>query len=58
MNTSTLKYAAFHLRCLAREQLAELNMRLVKADNAIEAAALRYSIERVRAALVEVEMVA
>ena len=43
---------------LAREQLADLQARLVKADSPIEAAALRYSIAKVRAALVEVEMVA
>lgn len=58
MNTLTFRIATFHLRCLARERLADLQMRLVTVDNKIEAEALRYSIARVRQALVEVEMVA
>ena len=58
IDTLILRITAFHLRCLAREQLADYQLRLVKADNKIEAEALRYSIARVRQALVEVEMVA
>lgn len=54
----TLRLSTFHLRCLAREQIADLKVRLARATNLIDEVTLRTSIERVSAALVEVERAA
>lgn len=54
----TLRLATFQLRCLAREQIADLKVRLARATNLIDETTLRTSIDRVSAALVEVERAA
>jgi len=47
----SLRLALFHLQCVARSRLAELEMQLLYVDNLVDACALRDAIKTTRAAI-------